>query len=136
MTAKEFLRSVRGIDRRIDETTERLDRIRARLESGRMSNLSGMPRGGTLDWTETADRVIELERRVNGQVREMCKLKHAAMDAIDAVVEVQLREVLELYYLDGLTWDQVAERMGLDRRWVFRLHGKALLRVTVPREYV
>lgn len=135
MTAKEFLRSVRGIDRRIDETTERLDRIRARLESGRMSNLSGMPRGGTLDWTETADRVIELERRVNNQVREMCKLKHAAMDAIDAVVEVQLREVLELYYLDGMTWDQVADRMGCDVRNVYYLHGKALWRVKVPPGY-
>lgn len=135
MTAKEFLRSVRGIDRRIDETTERLDRIRARLESGRMSNLSGMPRGGTLDWTETADRVIELERRVNGQVREMCKLKHAAMDAIDAVVEAQLREVLELYYLDGMTWDQVAERIGCDVRNVYYLHGKALWRVKVPPGY-
>ena len=24
--------------------------------------------------------------------------------------------------------------MGLDKRWVFRLHGKALLRVKVPEE--
>ena len=49
--------------------------------------------------------------------------------------EARLREVLELYYIDGFTWEQVAQRMELDPRWVFRLHGKALLRVKVPDEF-
>lgn len=134
MTAKEFLRQIRTVDRRIEETAERLQRIRARLEAGRMSNLSGMPRGSGFDWTETADRVIELERRLQAQISEMCRQKQAAIEAIDRVEEARLREVLELYYLDGYTWEQVAERMELDKRWVYRLHGKALQRITVPEE--
>ena len=134
MTAKEFLRRARAVDRRVDEATERVERIRARLESGRMSSVTGMPRGGAKDWTETADRLIELEQRVNAQVREMVRWKLAAIDAIDAVEEARLREVLELYYIDGFTWEQVAQRMELDPRWVFRLHGKALLRVRVPED--
>lgn len=134
MTAKEFLRQARDADRRIDEAMERLERMRAKLEAGRMSNLTGMPRGGALDWTETADRVIELERRVNARIREMVRQKQAAMDAIDRVEEARLREVLELYYLDGYTWEQVAEQMGMSDRHVKRLHGVALLRVKVPEE--
>ena len=134
MTAKEFLRQARSVDRRVDEATERVDRLRAQLEAGRMSSVTGMPRGGAKDWTETADRLIELEQRVNAQVREMVRWKLAAIDAIDAVEEVRLREVLELYYIDGFTWEQVAQRMGVDLRWVYRLHGKALLRVKVPEE--
>ena len=132
MTAKEFLRRVRGIDRRIDQAQERVDRIRARLEAGRMANLSGMPRGRSRDWTETADMLIELEQRVNATIREMVRLKLAAMDAIDAVEESRLREVLELYYIDNYTWEQVSKTMGYDQRHVFRLHGKALLAVKVP----
>ena len=134
MTAKEFLRQARDADRRIDEAMERLERMRAKLEAGRMSNLTGMPRGGALDWTETADRVIELERRVNARIREMVRQKQAAMDAIDRVEEARLREVLELYYLDGYTWEQVAEQMDMSDRHVKRLHGIALLRVKVPEE--
>ena len=134
MTAKEFLRQARSVDRRVDELTERLDRLRAKLESGRMSAITGMPRGGSSDWTVTADRLIELEQRVNRQTREMVRWKLAAIDAIDAMAEDQLREVLELYYIDGFTWEQVAERMALDKRWVFRLHGRALLLVKVPEE--
>jgi len=132
MTAKEFLRRARTVDRRVDEAQERVERLRARLEAGRMSQITGLPRGGASDWTETADRLIELERRVNSRTRELVRWKLAAMDAIDMVEEANLREVLELYYIDGYTWEQVATRMGVDLRWVYRLHGRALLRVKVP----
>ena len=137
MTAKEFLRRARVVDRQVDEATERVERLRARLEAGRMSKLTGMPRGGSDDWTVTADKLIELERRVNARVRDLVRLKHAAMDAIDAIDgadESRLREVLELYYIDGYSWERVAETMELDKRWVFRLHGRALQRIKVPKE--
>jgi DNA-directed RNA polymerase specialized sigma24 family protein len=134
MTAKEFLRRARDIDRRVDEATERAERIRAKLEAGRMSSLTGMPRGGGADWTETADRLIELERVVNARTREWVRWKLDAIDAIRSVGEPRLAEVLELYYIDGLTWEQVAQRMGLDLRWVYRLHGRALMCVKVPEE--
>lgn len=137
MTAKEFLRRARVVDRQVDEATERVERLRARLEAGRMSKLTGMPRGGSDDWTVTADKLIELERRVNARVRDLVRLKHAAMDAIDAIDgadESRLREVLELYYIDGYSWERVAETMELDKRWVFRLHGRALQRIKVPKD--
>jgi len=132
LTAKEFLRRARSVDRRVDEAQERVQRLRARLESGRMSSVTGMPRGGGSDWTETADRLIELEQVVNQRTRELVRWKLAAIDAIRSVEEPRLAEVLELYYIDGLTWEQVAHRMALDLRWVYRLHGRALTKVRVP----
>lgn len=134
MTAKEFLRRARRVDRRVDEAQERIERLRAKLESGRISAVTGMPRGGAGDWTQTADRLIELEQAMNSRAREMVRWKLAAIDAIRAVEDDRLSEVLELYYIDGFTWDQVAERMGLDKRWVFRLHGRALMMINVPKE--
>ena len=134
MTAKEFLRRARGMDRRIDEATERVMRLRARLETGRMAQISDMPRGGSSDWTDTANALIDLEHTMNAQIREMCKVKRLAMEVIEAVEEARYREVLELYYLDGFTWEQVAEQMGYDLRWIYRLHGRALKKVRVPKE--
>lgn len=135
MTAKEFLRLARDADRRIDRATERVDRLRARLEAGRLNVLTGMPRGGGADWTETADRLIELEKIVNARIREMCEIKRLAMEAIERVDEMRYREVLELYYLDGYTWQQVADTMHYTLRNVTNIHGKALLKVKVPKEY-
>ena len=134
MTAKEFLRQARDADRRIDEALERVDRLRARLEAGRMSSITGMPRGGGGYWTLTADRLIELEQAVNERVREMCRQKRLAMQAIDSVDDGRLREVLELYYIDHFTWEQVAERMHYSVRNVTYLHGLALQQVRVPGE--
>ena len=134
MTAKEFLRRARDVDRRVDEAQERVDRLRAKLEAGRLSRVTGMPRGGGADWTETADRLIELERVVNRRTREMVRWKLAAIDAIRAVEEPRLAEVLELYYIDGFTWGQVAQRMGITERWALILHGRALTLVKVPKE--
>lgn len=137
MTAKEFLRRAREVDRRVDEAQERVDRLRAKLEAGRMSSVTGMPRGGGADWTETVDRLIELERVVNAETRELVRWKLAAIAAIRAVAvdEPRLAALLELYYIDGITWDKVAQRMKLDIRWVYRLHGKALLQVKVPEDF-
>ena len=135
MTAKEFLRRARDVDRRVDEALERVERLRARIEAGRMSSITGMPRGGVQDWTQTVDRLIELEQRVNADTRELVRWKLLAIDAIRAVREQEprLAEVLELYYIDGLRWEDVAKRMGLkDVRWVYELHGRALRRVKVP----
>lgn len=134
MTAKEFLRRARSVDRRVDEAQERVQRLRARLESGRQSNLNGMPRGGSADWTETADKLIELEQAVNERTREMVRWKLAAIDAIRAVEEPRGAEAMELYYIDGYNWEQVAERMNVDVRTVHRWHGQGLLRVKVPEE--
>ena len=136
MTAKEFLRRARSVDRRVDEAQERVQRLRARLESGRMSSVTGMPRGGGSDWTETADKLIELEQVVNQRTRELVRWKLAAIDAIRGVEEPREAEVLELYYIDALTWEQVAQRMALDLRWVYRLHGRALTKVRVPEEVI
>lgn len=134
MTAKEFLRRARNVDRRVDEATERVDRLRAKLEAGRMSRITGMPRGGSEDWTATADKLIELERVVNARIREMCRVKRLAMEAIEAVDEMAYRELLELYYLDGYSWEKVADAMHYSRRNVTRMHGAALKKVAVPEE--
>ena len=135
MTAKEFLRRARSVDRHVDEAQERLERIRERLEAGRRSSITGMPRGGSSDWTLTADKLIDLEQIVNARTRDLVRWKLAAIDAIERLEDIRHVELLKLYYIDGFTWEQVAETMGLDLRWVYRLHGKALLQVRVPEGF-
>ncbi len=134
MTTKQFLRRVRGIDRRIEREEEELTRLRAKVEAGRMSDLTGMPRGGASDWTDTVHALIELERRVNARIREMCQVKGRAIDMIDRVEDGRYRELLDCYYIKGMTWEQVAHEMHLDLRWVYRLHGRALRAVRIEEE--
>lgn len=132
---KQFLRQVRNIDRRIEREEEQLKRLRAKVEAGRMSAVTGMPRGGASDWTDTVDHLIVLEQRLNARIREMCQVKGRAIDMIDRVEDGRFRELLDCYYIKGMTWEQVAEAMGYkDVRWVYVLHGRALKAVKLTEE--
>lgn len=135
MTAKEFLNQARNIDRRIDSAQERIERLRSVLESGRMSRLTGMPRGGGGDWTDAEARLLDLESRYGDEIRRFCRIKIQVADAIHSVGNSTYEEILTLRYLDGRTWESIAEAVGYDVRYVQKLHGKALQRVTVPAEH-
>lgn len=132
MTAKEFLSQAWRIDERIESRLEEIERLEARLESGRMASITGMPRGGASDWTDTANRVIELKNRIGAEVGELCRVKRMVNEAIDAVEDVRYRRVLELRYRNYYTWEKIAEEMDYDARWVRRLHADALGHVVVP----
>lgn len=146
MTAKEFLSQAWYIDKRIDRKLneiERLDekreRIRAKLTAGRVSNLSGMPRGGGYDWTDGVEAAMQTDAAIKDavaairqEVMQLCRIKREVCEAIDAVEDMRYRSVLELRYRNYMTWEAIADDLGYDVRNVYKLHGKALLALKVP----
>lgn len=132
MTAKEFLGQAWHIDRRIERRKEERDRLLARLTAGRTASLTGMPRGGGSDWTNAVSRVIEMEREINAEIVELCRVKSEVNAAISQVQDVRYRELLELRYRNYYSWDKIAREMNFEVRHIYRLHGEALLCVRVP----
>ena len=47
----------------------------------------------------------------------------------------RLRDVMRYRYIDGMKWEQIAVVMRLDYRWVLRLHGRALCKLTIESHY-
>ena len=81
------------------------------------------------------DRQAEQMRAMNagayaeelGRLAEHLRAEYAhALALIEAVPDAAGREVLELRYLSGLTWMQIARRMGYEERQVRRIHQRAL----------
>jgi len=135
MTAKEFLGLAWRIDGRIEHRIEERERLNSRLTSGRLTNLSGMPRGGQYDWTNAADSVVEMDKQIGEEINELCRIKRLVNEAIDAVEDWRYRQVLEMRYRNYMGWDKIAEELEYDPRHVQRLHGEALLEVRVPKEF-
>ena len=54
---------------------------------------------------------------------------HSVCTGGDGIENAKQKQVLELRYFSPqpMTWEEIAEKMGLDERWVRRVHGYALL---------
>ena len=134
MTAKEFLGQARQIDQRIEARCEERERLLAKLTTGRMTHLTGMPRGGGYDWTDAVAKLVELDRQLGGEIMELCKLKREINECIGRVEDMRYRRLLELRYRNYMRWDDIADEMGYDVRQIYRIHGEALMAVQVPKE--
>lgn len=135
MTAKEYLKSIRHLDKQIDAKLEQASRLRARAE--RMTTTFSPTKGfGRMVGGSTADsidKLIDLEREINAMVDELVDEKRAVIAAIQAMPDERYARILELRYLNGYSWDQIAALMPrYERRQIFRLHGLALQNFEIP----
>ena len=126
MTARQFLEQAYYLDRRIDNKTEEIARMRAKLEKTN-SKLSDMPRGGSGgDWTDGAIKVIEWEAQVNAEIARLCEIKRQIGEVIDAVEDSRLRTLLEMRYRNYYSFERIAYEMSYSWRHTIRMHAAAL----------
>lgn len=126
MTAKEYLRQAYKMDKRIRILQGKVDKLRSALEYHSPS-LEGSRGGGSADrMPDTISKIMEYEQHAE-QLRAEYVKKYIEIDkAIHSIEDEKLREVLERRYLLYQKWEQIAQEMHRDLRWVYRLHGKAL----------
>lgn len=107
---------------------ERMQKLRSRTE-GTTPSYSTQPHGGgTSD--KVGDGVAELDKLLTQFEREVDVYARLAADvneAIQMLEDPKLRNLMGLRYLDGLPWDEVADRIGYSVQRCYELHNLALL---------
>lgn len=76
--------------------------------------------------SERAERLVQAYLENAREIERLETQLQAAETALDSIADKRLQRVLELRYMDGKTWDEVAACLGYDVRWIMRLHRKAL----------
>ena len=74
-------------------------------------------------WTEIGDYAVTIQKKIEVHL----KTKLLISQQIDKDQDDKCRQVLRYRYPIGLSWEQIANIMHYDLRWVYRLHGKALI---------
>lgn len=127
MKVKEYLSQLFWIDRDIQTLMdERAEILSSTFKSPIWSDMKVQSSTGKqledlyVELAEYSDRIIE-------KSDELIRLKIKISNQIDEIEETQLRVLLRLRYTMGLSWEQVAQNMNLDVRWVHRIHNKALI---------
>jgi DNA-directed RNA polymerase specialized sigma subunit len=96
--------------------------------------ITDMPRGGGGNKSDmmlaSFERLERLEQDIQNEQDKLIPLLDDIRNIIESIEIVRHYEVMTWRYIVGLTWEEVAERMGYDIRHVTRLHGQALNRLT------
>lgn len=71
-------------------------------------------------------KYLEYDELISKKVQELQKTVNDIERAIERLSKPRHRKLMRYYYIDRMTWEQVAERMNIDVRWVYILHGRAL----------
>lgn len=132
-----WLSRYRSICRQLHSKYEELEKTRA-LETKVTQTLSDMPHGGGGENSIEAgtEKVFEIESQIADEIRQLTFTRSEIENAIRAVPDENYRELLELRYIDGLTWEKIAVKMNYTYKWVCTLHGKALGSVKISKEYI
>lgn len=131
MTAKDYLSQAYKMDKRIRIIEAKAEKLRSAIEYSPPS-LSGTGGGSSADrMPDTISKIMEYEQRA-AELRALYVEKYIEIDkAIRSVQSPTQREVLERRYLLYQKWEQIAEEMHYSSENVFKLHGKALQKITV-----
>ena len=124
---KTWLRSYRYLKSEAERLEEELAEWRSKAEK-MTRELSGMP-SGSGGWDKVpacVEKIWELERKLEEQLKEVIGRRNEIEKAITSVPNETFQLLLRLKYIDGDTWEKIAVKMNYNYRWVLYLHGRAL----------
>lgn len=125
---KEALRNYRQLKSEISQLEQALQELEASMASPRSTRMDAMPRAcpnGAGPTERLVFKHIELTELYTEKLAGLRAEQLRIEKAIEQLEPVE-RLLIRHRYLEGLTWEEVAVRMGYSWRQVHRLHGRAL----------
>lgn len=134
MTAKEYLSRARTLQNAIDIKIDQLKKLSEQVSFLKSPIISDMPKAtGGYDWTNAVDTLIDLKNQYQREISAMIRERMEIKDAIAMVDDARYRDLLEARYINGWSWSEIAKHMDYNIRYVYRIHGLALLEIKVPK---
>lgn len=127
MTAREYLAQVSELDALINAKLSEISRLRLSAESISAVKYDGEKvQSSEKSSMRIIDRIIDLEHTINDEIDTLIKLKAEVRDSINKVYHPRFITILIDKYINGFTLEQIAERMNVAPKTVYRWHGTAL----------
>lgn len=121
----EFLKKGYRLKLEIESKKEVLEELKTNLDGLQAVRLSERFQGGPLPSDESMvnriNKVLEEEKSLEKLYNFMADLLKE-IDKVDDVVE---RALLRYRYILGLTWENIAEKLGYSISQVYRIHNRA-----------
>ena len=128
MTAKEYLQRYKDTQREIEDLDYRMAQLRLKYAAPSAINYSDMPKAHNTEH-DLSDYMAKMDEMTNYMISKYTRLRGIEVDIylrLDRIEKQEERELLRFRYIDNMTWEQIASRMGFDVRHIYRIHGCAL----------
>jgi len=133
---KEYLSQAYRIDQRINSKLEQVSSLRDLASkvtaSYRTEPISSNKPGSAKE--NAIVKIIDLENQIDTDIDRLVDIKRDIMNAIKSVEQAEYNLLLELRYLNYMTWEEIAEMMNYSWRNVHYVHGKALAAVKLDSD--
>lgn len=123
---KQYLKAYRRLQNDIDQKLGECEKWRCLAEKA-TAVISNTPKGHGANRIESAvEHVIVLEKQIDEEIDQLISLRRKIEKAIYGIPDNTLRMIMKYRYIDGDTWEAIAEKIHYSYRNVCYMHGKAL----------
>ncbi|WP_270790078.1 DUF1492 domain-containing protein [Enterococcus diestrammenae] len=130
---KNYLNRYRRYMKRVDKLEEKLFQLDVQIQGLKGRQITDMPRGGVpLTTDDLLIKKEETEHRIQNLLDRSKKIRYEVFDCIDTLEDDRFAEVLELYFIDRLTFEQIADKNNFSLRHVGYLYGMGIDSVIIP----
>lgn len=137
--AAEYLSRYKSAQGEVQDIKRRIERIRDQMMGVKGIDYAGKDMPKTRDVErDLSDYVAKIDDLIRdwkmAQLRAL-ELMREISDAITAVQHAQARRVLMLHFIDGYTYERIADMIPCDIRSVYRLRRVGLAQVVIKCQY-
>lgn len=129
MNAKEYLSQAIWLDQRINNKLEQKEQLEALAKRVTVNFTQEKVSGGRATTSPMEDatvKLIDLCHEINDDIDELITLKAEILEIISKVDDPVSQLLLQMRYIEGKTWEEVAYDLDYNSRTVFKIHGRAL----------
>ncbi len=126
--AKAELRGIWCLDAEINALLREVERLRALMGilsgSGACERVQGSRRNDQIP--RIVSKIIALEQQINGHIDRLVDRKQQAAYKVACLTNDTQRSVLTMRYLEGKSWEYIADALHYSLPQIYRIHGIAL----------
>lgn len=123
---KATLRQYRDLVFEAEELEEMIIRLRAQAEGRQWPNGQSRSNNITDRISSIVSQIDELTDKLEEKQEKLILQRLVIEQAIEALEKSRDRRIIRLYYILGLKWDEVADKMGYALDYIWELHGEIL----------
>lgn len=71
------------------------------------------------------NKYLDLERELKKDIAEVLEKKETVYKKLQVLDGLE-KDIMQLRYIGGLSWDEIADKVNVSSRHVYRIHDKAL----------